>query len=172
MDFSRDHFALFGLTPRFALDAARLDQAWRDVQAEIHPDRFAHAGEAEQRLSMQWATRVNEAYQTLKKPFERARYLLDLQGIDALAANNTAMPPAFLMQQMAWRETLADAAQTRDMSSLQALEKTLRTESAALQAALAVQLDETRDYPLAAETLRKLRFMDKLREELDSAYDD
>jgi len=171
MDFSRNHFALFGLPERFDLDTARLDQAWRALQAEIHPDRFAHAGEAEQRLAMQWATRVNEAYQALKKPFERARYLLALRGIDALAAQHTAMPPAFLIQQMAWREELAEATQARDMHSLQTLEKTLRAESTTLQTALATQLDVARDDPLAAETLRKLRFMDKLREEIDRAYD-
>lgn len=72
LNFNRNHFDLFGLPQAFALDTARLDQAYRDIQAEIHPDRFAHAGESEQRLAMQWATKVNEAYQTLKKPFERA----------------------------------------------------------------------------------------------------
>jgi molecular chaperone HscB len=88
----------------------------------VHPDRFAHAGEAEKRLSMQWTARVNEAYATLRRPFERARYLLELQGIEAMDPNNTRMPPDFLMQQMEWRETLAEAQAGKDFAGLQRLE--------------------------------------------------
>lgn len=172
LDFSQNHFDLFGLPACFALDAERLDQAYRGIQAEIHPDRFAHAGEAEKRLSMQWATRVNEAYQTLRKPFERARYLLQLNGVDAMDAKNTSMPPAFLMQQMEWREQLEDARGQRNMSALQQLERDMRAHAARLQGELAQLLDVSRDYLRAGETLRKLRFMDKLLEEIDAAYEE
>ncbi len=171
LDFSQNHFDLFGLPMAFALDGSRLDQAYRDIQAQIHPDRFAHAGEAEQRLSMQWTTRVNEAYQTLKKPFERARYLLQLQGIDAMDPKNTSMPPDFIMQQMEWREALAEAAQARDLGKLQALEKELRAHAKDLQGELARLIDEENNYSRAGETLREVRFMDKLLEEIDTAYE-
>lgn len=172
MDFNQNHFDLFGLPVAFALDAGRLDQAYRDIQAEIHPDRFAHAGEAEKRVSMQWTTRVNEAYQTLKKPFERARYLLQLQGIDAMDPKNTAMPADFILQQMEWREALAEAAQAQDVGALQQLEKELRAHAKALQAELVRLIDEEKNYPRAGETLRKVRFMDKLLEEVDTAYEE
>lgn len=172
MDFNQNHFELFGLPVAFTLDAERLDQAYRNIQAEIHPDRFAHAGEAEQRLSMQWTTRVNEAYQSLKKPFERARYLLLLQGIDAMDPKNTSMAPDFIMQQMEWREALEEAARARDMGRLQALENDLRRQSKALLAELERRIDAEKNYPLASETLRKLRFMDKLLEEINTAYED
>jgi len=171
LDFSRNHFDLFGLPMAFALDLSRLDQAYRDIQAQIHPDRFAHACEAEQRLSMQWTTRVNEAYQTLKKPFERAHYLLRLQGVDAMDPKNTAMPADFIMQQMAWREALAEATQARNLDALGALEQELRTQARALQAELARLIDDEKNYPRAGETLRKVRFMDKLLEEVDAAYE-
>ena len=171
LDFNQNHFELFGLPAAFALDADRLDQAYRDIQAEIHPDRFAHAGEAEKRLSMQWTTRVNEAYQTLKKPFERARYLLRLQGIDAMDPKNTAMPADFIMQQMEWREALAEAGQAGDLAALQTLEQDLRAHATGLQAELARLIDAEKDYPRASEALRKVRFMDKLLEEIDTAYD-
>jgi molecular chaperone HscB len=169
MDFSQNHFALFGLPVAFELDAERLERAYRDIQAQIHPDRFAHAGEAEQRLSMQWATRVNEAYQTLRKPFERARYLLQLNGVDALDPRDTSMPADFLMRQMAWREALADAG--GDSGALARLEDELRAHAAELRAELAQQIDRRRDWPAAAATLRKLRFMDKLLEEIEAAYE-
>lgn len=171
LDFSRDHFALFGLPASYALDAASLDQAYRDIQSEIHPDKFAHAGEAEQRLAMQWATRVNEAYQTLKKPFERADYLLQLQGIHAMDAGNTAMPMDFLVQQMEWREELEAAQANADLALLERLEKALRSEARAYQAQLAEELDQRRDYPAAGETLRKLRFTDKLLAEVGAAFE-
>jgi len=172
MDFNQNHFDLFGLPMAYALDAGRLDQAYRDIQAEIHPDRFAHAGEAEKRLSMQWTTRVNEAYQTLKKPFERARYLLQLQGIDAMDPKNTVMPADFIMQQMEWREALAEASQAKDMGALQTLEQDLRAHAKAQQAELASLIDADKNYHRAAESLRKVRFMDKLLEEVDAAYED
>ncbi|HNQ05452.1 MAG TPA: Fe-S protein assembly co-chaperone HscB [Thiobacillaceae bacterium] len=170
LDFNQNHFQLFGLPVRFVLDAGQLDEAYRGLQAKIHPDRFAHAGEAEKRLSMQWATRANEAYETLRSPFERARYLLWLQGVDAMDPKNTAMPADFIMQQMAWREALADTNRNRDAPALDRLEQELRGQSKAYQADLARLIDDARDYPRAAETLRKLRFMDKLLEEVDSAY--
>jgi molecular chaperone HscB len=172
LDFTRNHFDLFGLPQTFALDTARLDQAYRDIQAEIHPDRFAHAGEAEQRLAMQWTTRVNEAYQTLKKPFERARYLLALNGVDAMDANNTSMPADFLMQQMEWREVLEEARAGKDEKTLRSLEKSLQDQARGMREELGVLLDEQRAYARAGDTLRKLRFMDKLLEEVGAAYED
>ena len=170
-DFSRNHFELFGLPMTFALEAEHLDQAYRGIQAEIHPDKFAHAGEAEQRLSMQWSTRVNEAYQTLRKPFERARYLLELNGIDAMDAKNTSMPSDFLMQQMEWREALMEAHESRDMPALQALEQDLKAHAKNLQTLLGQLLDEQQNYVEASNVLRKVRFMDKLLDEIDATYE-
>ncbi len=172
LDFSRNHFELFGLPASYTLDSERLDRAYRNLQAEIHPDKFAHAGEAEQRLAMQWATRVNEAYQTLRRPFERADYLLQLRGIHAMDAKNTSMPMDFLVQQMEWREQLEDAKTTRDVAVLERLEKNLRGEARDYQARLAEEIDLRRNDSLAAETLRKLRFTDKLLAEVGAAYED
>jgi len=171
LDFSKNHFELFALPTRFGIDADQLDQAYRGIQSEIHPDKFAHAGEAEQRLSMQWSTRVNEAYQTLRKPFERARYLLQLNGVDAMDAKNTAMPADFLMQQMEWREALQEAHASQDMNALQALEKDLKSYAQGLQGRLAHLLDEQHNYVEAGDVLRKVRFMDKLLEEIDATYE-
>ena len=87
----------------------------------MHPDRFAHAGDAERRASMQWTTRVNEAYRTLKSPVQRAKYLLELEGVDVAFETNTAMPPEFLMRQMELREALEQAGDARDAAALDAL---------------------------------------------------
>src|SRR3984885_14273648 len=112
------HFDLFDLPAQFALDAAALDHAYRTVQAQVHPDRFAAAGDAQRRIAMQWATRTNEAYQTLRDPLERPRYMLARRGVDVVAENNTAMEPAFLMQQMEWRESIEDAAAAKNLGAL------------------------------------------------------
>ncbi len=171
LDFNRNYFELFGLPPAFALSRESLEHAYRDIQAEIHPDRFAHAGEAEQRLAMQWTARVNEAYQTLRQPFERARYLLELQGIDAMDARNTAMPADFLVQQMTWRERLEEARAAKDLVALQRMEAETRTQAEQLERQLAELLDERHDYLQAAEVLRKYRFLDKLLLEIDAAME-
>src|SRR6266571_1995838 len=110
-----NHFELLGLEPVFALNADSLDSAYRDIQAKVHPDRYAHAGDAERRASMQMTTRVNEAYRTLKSPVRRAKYLLELNGVDVGFETNTAMPPEFLVEQMEIREKLEDA---RDVAAL------------------------------------------------------
>src|SRR6266513_1486552 len=106
MNLNQNHFELFGLPARFAVDAAALEGRYRELQREVHPDRFAAAPEPEQRVSMQLATRVNEAYQTLKSPLKRAVYILRLRGVDPEFETNTAMPPEFLVEQMAWRERI------------------------------------------------------------------
>ena len=168
-DFSADHFTLFGLPAAFRMDGAALDQAWRQLQAQVHPDRYAHAGEAEKRLSMQWATRVNEAYQTLRDPLRRADYLLQRRGIHALGERQTALPAAFLMQQMEWREGLQEAQQGRDAGGLEALRRVLKREATQLTDLLAQQLDAEGAWDAAADTVRKLRFVQKLAEDVKLA---
>lgn len=172
LDFNRNHFELFGLTPAFTLERDSLEHAYRNIQAEIHPDRFAHAGEAEQRLAMQWTARVNEAYQTLRQPFERARYLLELKGVHAMDARNTAMPADFLMQQIELRERLDEARAAKDLTALQRMESDARAQVGRLERQLAELLDERHAYTEAAEVLRKYRFMDKLLAEIEQAMEE
>lgn len=172
MDFNSTHFELFGLPAVFRIDSDSLESAYRKLQNEVHPDRFASVGDSEKRLSMQWATRVNEAFQTLKKPLARGVYLLQLQGIEALSEKQTAYPPAFLMQQMEWREAIAGARSAGNAGALDKLMRELRAESKKLEQALAVELDDQKDYQAAASTLRQLKFMHKLVEEIGDAQEE
>jgi molecular chaperone HscB len=75
-------FALFGLPERFMIDLAQLDAKWKSLQGAAHPDRFATETAAAQRVAMQWAIRVNEAYRRLRDPLARAAYLCSLHGVD------------------------------------------------------------------------------------------
>lgn len=169
MDFKADHFVLFGIKPFFRLDLSDLDSRYRDIQAQVHPDRFAHAGEAERRLSMQWATHANEAYQTLKKPLERAKYLLHLAGHDIQAESNTAMPADFLMEQMEWREAVMDARNGGDHHELEHLHNRLRGDINDRYDELGRLLDELADHAMATDRVRRLMFLEKLLYEIDDA---
>lgn len=163
MDFSQTHFELFGLPATYALDRERLDAAYRELQNTVHPDRFAAQPEAEQRLAMQWATRVNEAYQMLKHPVNRGVYLLSLQGIDALHAGNTRMAPAFLMQQMEWREALDDA---EDAGALQALACEVQLASSDALQEVTAAIDTQQDMLAAAALVRRMMFIQKFAQEV------
>jgi molecular chaperone HscB len=170
-DFARNHFDLLGLPVAYAVDPARLEQRYRDLQTQVHPDKFAAAPEAERRVAMQWATRANEAYRTLRDPVDRARYLLGLKGFDTGEESNTAMPPDFLMQQMEWREAVAQGRAARDAP---ALEK-LRGEIAAARSDMLRMLDRAIDadanFEAGCSLVRKLRFLEKLDEEIEEALE-
>ena len=165
----QNHFDLFHLPARFDIDLPALDAAYRDVQGQVHPDRFVNAGGAEQRVAMQWATRANEAYHTLKNPQKRARYLVELNGVDLQTESNTAMPMDFLMQQMEWREALGEARAAKDESALEALDDQVRAERKAQLSTVSSQLDAG-DFNAASQTVRALMFLDKFSEELQHAF--
>ena len=171
IDFSKNYFALFDLEPAFQIELAHLEQRYRALQARVHPDKFSSASDAEKRLSMQCSTHVNEAYQTLQQPLRRARYLLSLQGIDTQEETNTAMPIDFLMQQMEWREAIGAATDAAAATALDQLASQLRQATQQLHAELAQQLDQQHDYMRAAGVVRKLRFLDKLRAEINDALE-
>src|SRR5262245_25455481 len=165
------HFDLFGLAPAFRLESERLEQSYREIQSKVHPDRFAHAGDAERRASLQWTTRVNEAYRALKDPVQRAKHLLELHGVDVAFETNTAMPPEFLMQQMELRESLESATQAKDPPRLDALRRDLAESRRSLEAQIGEAIDAKEDYRGAADLVRKLQFLDKLDAEIDAAYE-
>jgi molecular chaperone HscB len=158
-----DDFSLFGLPPRQGIDAAELDARRRSLQAATHPDRFAAEGAAAQRLAMQWAVRINEAARRLKDPLARAGYLCELRGVPVSAEVNTAMPPAFLMRQMEWREALAEA---EDAEAVERLDADIAAEERALHARLRELLDEQGDTAAAAQQVRAGMFIAKLRDEV------
>lgn len=166
----QNHFELFHLPALFAIDPAALDRAYHEVQNQVHPDKFSTATDAEKRVAMQWATRANEAYKTLKSPLKRAVYLCELHGVDLEIESNTAMPMAFLIQQMAWREALDDARQTRDVAALETLDDALRVMRTAEVAQIAALLDAG-DYAGAASTVRQLMFVEKFGEEVAGTFD-
>ena len=168
MKLDDSDFALFGLPERFHQDRAAIDARWKELQREAHPDRFAAEGAAAQRVAMQWSVRINEAYQRLKDPLKRAAYLCELRGEPVRAESNTAMPPAFLMQQMAWREALED---TEALAQLEELADEVAAERKQVQQSLGHWLDEAGDASAAVGQVRALMFIERFAAEVDAKLD-
>mgnify|MGYP000325989299 CR=1 FL=1 len=164
---SDDYFRFFGLNQQFKIDLSVLDQAYLSIQKEVHPDRHARGSETEQRLAMQMATLANTAYQTLKNPVQRGFYLCQLHGVDAKLETNTAMPAAFLMKQMDWRENLDE--QSENIEALEALMEEVESLKQDTLQEITQAIDHAQNYPRAAELLRGLLFIDKFAIELDDA---
>jgi molecular chaperone HscB len=166
----QNHFELFNLPAKFDIDLSALDTAYRDVQGRVHPDRFVNASDTEKRVAMQWATRANEAYQTLKNPLKRARYLVELNGIDLQTESNTAMPMDFLMQQMEWREALGEARAAKDGGALDQIDADLKRERRERLAKIGRELDAGQ-YEQAGQDIRALMFIEKFGDEVHYAFE-
>ncbi|MCV6637463.1 co-chaperone HscB [Candidatus Albibeggiatoa sp. nov. NOAA] len=161
MSLTSDFFTLFNLPVAFEIDVQSLTARYRELQRTVHPDKFADAPERDRRLALQQAAHINEAFNTLKAPLSRGRYLLQLKGFDTQEQQNTAMDPAFLMQQMDLREQLAAV---KEIDALNDFLTELEQQTQILNNQLKQQfIDET--YEQAGDTVRKLQFFHKLNEE-------
>jgi molecular chaperone HscB len=166
----KNHFELFGLPVAFDIDAGDLASRYRELQRHVHPDKFANASDQERRLSLQMTAQVNEAFQTLKDPVRRGRYLLSLRGIDIDEETDTAMDPAFLMEQMEWRENLEEMRQA-DNPHKQLAELANRIEQGMQdkigQFRLAFGKGSPEEIAKARNIVREMQFLEKMRQEID-----
>jgi len=168
MRLDDNDFVLFGVPERFAQDRVRLDERWKELQREAHPDRHAAQGAAAQRVAMQWSVRINEAYQRLKDPLKRAAYLCEQRGAPINAESNTAMPTAFLMQQMQWREALDEAATEGE---LDVLARELSAARAQVLAGIERLLDEAQDAAATANEVRALMFIERFDHDVQARFE-
>lgn len=166
-----NHFELFGLPCQFELDGSLLSTQFRELQRRFHPDNYATASERDRLLSVQKAAQINDAYQTLKDPIARAEYLLSEQGFDIRGEQKTLQDPMFLMQQMELREALEDIPSAGDPE--QALVDFDGSVSAMYKnqlAELTSQLNQSQ-WDIATDSVRKLKFVIKLRSEIEQLED-
>jgi len=166
-----NHFTSFGLEPTFSLNLNALAASYRQLQSAVHPDRFVNATDAEKRVAMARAVEVNDAYTTLRDPVRRATHLLALRGIDAMDANDTSMPNDFLMEQVEWREALADAKLKEDSDRLDEMSGELSGMLRSLGDVFASSYAGGQDR-VATTLARKMRFIQKLHDEVDAALAD
>ena len=166
-----NHFELFGLPLQFQLDGSLLSSQFRDLQRQFHPDKFATASERDRLLAVQKAAQINDAYQVLKNPVSRAEYLLVQHGEDIRGEQQTMQDPMFLMEQMELREELEDIADSSDPEdALFAFEgkvsKMYKQQLSAIQQEL-----ESEAWLEAADRVRKLKFIAKLKNEIELVED-
>ncbi len=168
MNLLSNDFEIFGVPVQFAQDSAALDARWKDLQREAHPDRFTTADALAQRQAMQWSVRINEAYQRLKDPLKRAAYLCEMNGAPIQAENNTAMPAAFLMQQMQWREDLDEASGVDDLERMADDVAQARRE---MLLGLQRTADEERNFLELAQQVRALMFVERFARDVENRLD-
>jgi molecular chaperone HscB len=168
MNLQSNDFELFDLPVAFALDRAQLDERWKRLQREVHPDRHAGSDAQTQRQAMQWSVRINEAYQRLKDPLQRAAYLCELHGAAIQAENNTAMPAAFLMQQMQWREALEEA---HAAPAVEALADEVAAARKTMLADLQHCADAQQDWSALAGQVRSLMFVERFARDVSQRLD-
>ncbi|MCP3867471.1 MAG: Fe-S protein assembly co-chaperone HscB [Gammaproteobacteria bacterium] len=171
LDFKKNYFELFGLPIGYVVDIDQLATRYRELQRVMHPDRYARGSDHERRLSMQGATQINLAYETLKDPIQRARYLLTLNGIDMGGDNETTKDSAFLMEQLELREELEAARDQADpYAAVSELMTGINKRITSLVGQMALQFETATPDQLEAarEILRKMQFLQKLRYDAES----
>ncbi len=162
-----DYFTLFGLPPRYPVDGSLLSSRFQDLQRQFHPDRFASQPERERLQALQMAATINDAYQTLKHPLKRAEYMLSLHGFDLGNEQHTVRDTAFLMEQLELREELDDIAKAAEAEAALLAFSTRLTVMIQQRTAQMVAELEAEHWPAAADTVRKLRFLDRLQQQVE-----
>jgi len=168
LDLSRNFFELFDFSDSFEIDKDQLVERYRELQTQLHPDKFASGSDAEKRWSLQAASYVNDGYRTLLDDLQRAAYMLQLNGIAVDEETDTHMDPMFLMEQMELREALESAEASSDpFTELAGIRRQLRA-AIDKQAASFSAAARQRDWVSARTITRQWQFLDKLLREAKS----
>jgi molecular chaperone HscB len=160
---TQNYFELFNLPEKFQIDSVKLQENYRSIQKEIHPDRFATSTENEKVQSMIKSTQVNDAYQTLKSPTKRAKYILSLHK----SVEKITLPSDFLMQQMEWEEHLEDI--EKNNKELDQFKLAINKKYKEYSLLLSKQIDNDQNWNEAAITIDKLYFVEKLLHKINIA---
>lgn len=158
-------FQIFRLPEQFSINLSELEQSYRALTAQFHPDKFAAHSAFEQKQALMMSATINEAYRVLKNPLHRAAYLLKQHNIDADTPEHTQFAPEFLMQQMTWRETLMDAQINNNTSAITQLRDEIAQQQQQLQHQLQAAFD-AEQWQIAAQKVREGRFLDKMQQEI------
>lgn len=171
---AQDFFTLFGLPRGYRVDQEQLKVRYRDLQQAVHPDRFANAPAQQRRHAVQLAAHINEAFETLRHPLHRLRYLLELNGVQCGEGSGPRLAAEFLAAQMEWREELEDLKGSNCSSGeLETFRARLDDRLNALQAQAEQALSSGGDDGLqrALVCYREMQFMYRLREDVAATAD-
>jgi molecular chaperone HscB len=165
-DLSQNYFELFGLEPAFDIDRERLQQQQRSLQASYHPDRHVNASERDRRLSMQLASWINQAYETLQDPVKRTRYLLELSGAEIPDDSTTTADTEFLMEQIELREQVDACRQHEDgLQRSEQIEQRLQQRASDLAGEFVAAFEQA-DFTNATVAYRKMQFIERIKQQL------
>ncbi len=148
-----DYFALLGVPQRFDLDEKELQRCFVAISRHVHPD--FHGGESAdvQQLALKVSAAVNDAYRTLKDPFRRADYLLELLG-GRRSADDKSVPDGFLGTTMMMQEEIAEAKAASRQAELGRLRGVLQTQHDGLMKRVAALFNDYQE-GLSCEAVRK-----------------
>jgi molecular chaperone HscB len=177
-----DAFDVLGLVPTFELDSTALEQRYRDLQRQLHPDKFVNASSSERRESLSRAVSVNDAYRVLKDELKRAELLYTRLAGKPPDKQSTA-DGELLMEVMELREELAEARQKRalaqaltlqaQVSEREARETTkLKQVFSSLSANGASEHASFEQLDTAARALTRLRYYRRFHDEVAALEDD
>ncbi|MDH5423869.1 MAG: Fe-S protein assembly co-chaperone HscB [Gammaproteobacteria bacterium] len=165
--FSKNYFEIFNLPASFDVDINLLTSVYRNLQKEVHPDRFVSSGERQSRMAVQMASLINQAFDTLKSPVSRAHYLLKLAGMDIDHEQDTSMDMSFLMEQIELREQIESVRSHSDpLSEVDRLLKQVKEQMKTVMQSFAAAYQQ-KSFDNAHELSRKMQFLNKNIQELD-----
>lgn len=169
-----NYFTLFNIPEQFEVDNQLLAKTYQTLAQLTHPDKFAASSEQEKAIAVRKNAQVNDAYQVLKSPLSRAEHMLEMRGVELRHEQQTMQDPAFLMQQMEWREQLEELDQSSDpFDVLNDLDDEIGVQIKGHHKQLAFLLThQSAEHDIqAADEVRKLKFLYKLRDEIQSKED-
>jgi molecular chaperone HscB len=110
-----DYFSFFGLPRKLQVNDADLEQRFRALSRQFHPDYFYNAEPVERRASLERSSYLNDGYRTLRQPIARVEYLLQLEGFAARGPEEAAkqVPPSLLEEVFALNEELDEVRELR-----------------------------------------------------------
>lgn len=166
LDFKQNYFQLFDFSVDFEVDKNTLKAQQQALQSKFHPDLFVNASEQDKRLSVQQASYVNEAYQTLLNPVKRARYLLEINGLELNDETETTSDMEFLMEQLELREQLEECRGSEDpVSCCDEIAATLKLRAQQFADEFVVQLT-SKQLESARLISRKMQFIYRIQEQV------
>jgi molecular chaperone HscB len=153
-----DYFAYLGLPRKLKIDSQDLEQRFRSLSRQFHPDYFYNAPPAERMASLERSSYLNDAYRTLRHPVSRIEYLLKIEGLTAQGPEEASkqVPPALLEEVFALNEELDEI---RDLRA-----------SGAPPAEWRARLERARE-PIGAKRVEHESQLDLLSARWDAALD-
>ena len=111
-----DFFSFLDLPRKLNIDMARLDERYRTLSRQFHPDFFYNATAAERRVSLERSSFLNDAYRALRDPIKRIEYLLKIEGLAPKNEQEASrqVPPALLEEVFALNEELDEVRGLRE----------------------------------------------------------